>query len=999
MTAFRLSAGGRVDRSRGVAFDWNGRHLTGHPGDTLASALLANDVLMVARSLKYHRPRGVLSAGAEEPNALVQLGARGRSEPNTRASQVELFPGLAAAAQNCWPSVEFDLGAAAGWFSRMLRAGFYYKTFTWPAHFWTRVYEPLIRRAAGLGKAPAAPDPDRYDSRYAHADVLVAGAGPAGLAAALTAARSGARVLLADEQHEFGGSLLAMADSSALDWAAAAVAELTACAEATLLPRTTVFAYHDHNYLSLAQRCTDHLGPAAPPHAVRQRLWNVRAAQVVLATGAHERPLVFAGNDRPGVMLAHALRTYLNRYAVALGRNVVVFTNNDSAYATAHDLHRNSIAVQVVDARPEAALGAAAAARASGIPIRFGSAIVDVRGSRRVEAVRIAPIDASGRASTSGAWVAADAVAMSGGWNPAVHLFSQSCGRLEWDEAHACFVPSASFQAERSAGACRGSFGAAAAFAEGAQAGLEAARAAGFEGGDPARLPDIAEPLSRPLLPLWRVDAPACRNPAFVDYQSDVTLADIAQAVREGFVSVEHLKRYTTTGMATDQGKLANVNALAVLAALTGRSIEETGTTAFRPPYTPVTFGAIAGPHRGERLEPIRTTPIHAWHVEHGAAIECVGQWHRPWYYPQPGEDLHRAVSRECLAVRTALGVLDASTLGKIDVAGADAVRFLDRVYVNDVSTLGVGRCRYGLMCGEDGMVFDDGVVTRLTAERFLLTTTTTGAGRVLDWLEDLLQTEWPELRVYLTSVTEQWSVVALAGPRARALLQRLAPDLPLDRAGFPFMSVREGKVAGITARICRISFTGELSYEIHVAADHGLALWEAVTAAGRDLGITPYGTQAMHVLRAEKGYIIAGQDTDGTVTPLDLGMQPMASGNKDFIGRRSLSRSDTAREDRKQLVGLLPDDPSTVLPEGAQLVDGKAPEPRPRRDHAIPMLGHVTSSYWSPNLARGFALALVKGGRARIGESVWVPLEARMLRAQIVEPVFWDKEGRAQHG
>ncbi|HEY7761318.1 MAG TPA: sarcosine oxidase subunit alpha family protein [Burkholderiales bacterium] len=999
MTAFRLPSGGRIDRARKLRFEWNGRAFEGHPGDTLASALLANDVLLLARSLKYHRPRGVLCAGSEEPNALVRLGAGGWAEPNTRATQIELVEGLTAAAQNCWPSVDLDFGAASSWFSRLLVAGFYYKTFMWPQRFWTRVYEPLIRRAAGLGSAPPAADPELYDKMHAHADVLVAGGGPAGLAAALAAARAGARVLIADEQNELGGGLLSLPDADGVGpaWIAATLAELLAAPEVRMLPRTTVFAYHDHNYLCLLERRTDHLGAAAAPDVARLRLWKVRAKRVILATGAHERPIVFPGNDRPGVMLAAAARTYLNRYAVAIGRRVVVFTNNDSAYATALDLARNGVQVVVVDVRAEPLAGAANDAVKASIPVRFASAIFDVRGSGRVRAVRVA-----GLMEKNGEWLEADAVAMSGGWTPAVHLFSQSQGRLAWDETLASFIPAHSVQAQHCAGACRGVFSTRTALEEAVRAGTEAARAAGFEGGARVELrdiaPDIAKAPMRALAPLWRIERGASRSKAFVDFQSDVTSEDVDLAVREGFVAAEHLKRYTTTGMATDQGKTSNLNAAAILAALTGKSIAETGTTTFRPPYTPVAFGALAGRDLGERLEPIRVTPLHRWHAEHAAVFENVGQWKRPWYYPRPGEDLHAAVARECSTVRTAVAVLDASTLGKIEVTGPDAARFLDRVYTNTFSTLGVGRCRYGLMCGEDGMVFDDGVSTRLAEDRFFMTTTTGGAARVLDWLEDLLQTEWRDLKVYLTSVTEQWSVLAVAGPRAREMVQRLAPRMPLDNASFPFLSVREGEVAGVAARVFRISFSGELSYEIHVRADDAPGVWEAVIQAGTPYGIAPYGTQAMHVLRAEKGFIVVGHETDGSVTPLDLGLGRMVSKSKDFIGRRSLARPDTSRSDRKQLVGVLPDDPREVLPEGAQLVAGELPWPRPRRNRTIPMLGHVTSSYWSASLARGFALALVKAGRSRIGQSVWVPLETGTVRARIVEPVFWDPAGVRQH-
>jgi sarcosine oxidase subunit alpha len=830
---------------------------------------------------------------------------------------------------------------------------------------------------------------------HTHVDVLVAGGGPAGLAAAVAAARSGARVLIADEQNELGGGFLSLPDGARAEreWVERAISELRSHAQTRVLARTTVFAYHDHNYLCLVERRRQ---PAEG--AVRQRLWNVRAKQVILATGAHERPIVFPGNDRPGVMLAFAVRTYLNRYGVTAGRNVVVFTNNDSAYAAAVDLYHRGIRVRVVDARPASPAGAARQAQQAGIEVRFASAIVQVGGRRRVRAVRVAALSDDGRVQPGGEWLEADAVAMSGGWSPAVHLFSHSQGKLAWNEALACLVPETSRQAERSVGACRGEFSVREAMAQAARAGADAARACGFEPGAPVELPDLPSRPFGSIRPLWQVDGAAAAGKAFVDFQNDVTSADVALAVREGFESVEHLKRYTTAGMATDQGKTSNVNALAILSGITGRAIAQTGTTTFRPPYTPVTFGALAGRDLGDRLEPIRATPMHDWHIARGAVFENVGQWKRPRYFPRNGENLHRAVARECKAVRGALGVLDASTLGKIEVAGADAAAFLDRVYVNDVANLRVSRCRYGVMCGEDGMVLDDGVITRLAQDRFFLTTTTGGAARVLDWMEDLLQTEWPELRVYLTSATEQWSVIALAGPKSRELLRRLAPGMALERESFGFMSMQAGTVAGVPARVFRISFTGELSYEIHVPADCGLGVWETTIRAGAEFDTTPYGTETMHVLRAEKGFIIVGQETDGTVTPLDLGMDWMVSKTKDFIGRRSLARADTRRPDRKQLVGLLPEQGDDVLPEGAQLVAGDLPKPRPRHGSTIHALGHVTSSYWSANLGRPFALALVKSGRTRIGETVWVPLEERVLRARIVEPVFWDREGRAQH-
>ncbi|HEX5078736.1 MAG TPA: sarcosine oxidase subunit alpha family protein [Geminicoccaceae bacterium] len=982
----RLARGGRIDRQRPIGFTFDGRRYEGLAGDTLAAALLANDVPLVGRSFKYHRPRGVFAAGAEEPNALVQLGAGARTEPNLRATQVEIFDGLAARSQNCWPSVRFDLGEVSDLLSPLFPAGFYYKTFMWPPSFW-RLYERLIRRAAGLGEAPREPDPDRYEHVHAHCDVLVVGAGPAGLAAALAAGRSGARLILADEQAEPGGSLLGeAADHQAQAWREATLAALRRLPEARLLPRTTVFGYYDHNWLGLIERVTDHLGRKAPPHLPRQRLWKVRARRVVLATGAIERPLVFAGNDRPGVMLAGAVRTYLHRYAVRPDR-AVLLTNNDGAYAAALDLYAAKAGVTVVDTRAELSGALPARARAAGIRVLAGHAVSATRGHRRVREVEVRPLR-DGRLDGPAERILCDVVAVSGGWNPTIHLQSQSRARPRYDEERAIFLPGPEVQAERSAGACNGGFTLAGCLREGAEAGIEAAAAAGFSAELPD-LPAIEEAAEQPAQPLWQVPGEGPRTArAFVDLQNDVTAADLALALREGYRSVEHVKRYTTTGMGTDQGKTGNVNALGIIAGITGQSIAELGVTTFRPPYTPVTFGAIVGRHCGALFDPVRRTPMQAWHEAHGAVFEDVGQWKRPRYYPRPGESMAEAVEREVLAARRAVAILDASTLGKIDLQGRDVAEFLNRIYTNAWSRLAIGRCRYGLMLGEDGMVFDDGVTTRLGERHYLMSTTSGGAARVLAWLEEWLQTEWPELQVFCTSVTEQWATISLSGPESRKLMAELV-DVDLEPAAFPHMSLREGHARGVPARIFRISFTGEMGYEIQVPASYGLPLWEQCIAAGARYGITPYGTEAMHVLRAEKGYIIAGQDTDGTVTPPDLGMEWLVSRQKpDFLGKRSLGRADIAREDRKQLVGLLPDDPQALLEEGAQIVA----EPRERVRMA--MIGHVTSSYRSPNLGRTFALALLERGRERLGERLYVPMQERTIGVTVIDPVFIDKDG-----
>ena len=1005
---FRLSEGGLIDRSKILPFTFEGRSYEGHPGDSLASALLANGVHFVARSFKYHRPRGIFAAGAEEPNALVQLGEDPRTEPNLRATQIELYRDLAATPQHCWPSLDFDVGGVNDRLARFFPAGFYYKTFMWPASMWMK-YEAVIRQAAGLGKAPSGPDPDSYDKTFAHTDLLVVGGGPAGLTAALAAARAGARVVLAEQEPLLGGWLLGAAGIEieglpALDWVAAAEAELRSCPEVTLLTRTQCFGVYDHNFFALNQRVTDHQSPGdRDPRLPRQRLWKLRARQVVFATGAIERPLVFRDNDRPGIMLAGAAQTYLRRYAVKPGEKAVVFTNNDSGYGAALALHEAGTKIAgVIDLRetPEGHL--TAQAQAAGLDIFAGHAVIATEGGKRVSGCRIAPLDESGkRVFGGGTPLECDLLVSSGGWSPTVHLFAQAKGQLIWDEAQACFVPGKAGRADqRVVGAANGAFDLGTALAQGQTAGLEAAKDAGFREKGRKRPKAVVATgdetfdfLPGRFLYLVPSDRPLGQGGKhFVDLQNDVAASDLQLALREGYGSIEHVKRYTTTGMGTDQGKTGNLNAIGIVAEQLGKPLPEVGVTTFRLPYTPVTFGIFAGRDVDDLLDPVRTTPMQAWHKANGAVFEDVGQWKRPWYFPNPGEDMQAAVQRECRAVRSSLGLLDASTLGKIDIQGPDAATLLNRVYSNAWSKLAVGKCRYGLMLSEDGMVMDDGVTARLGEGHYLMSTTTGNAAAVLAHLEEWLQTEWPELKVYLTSVTEQWATLQLAGPNARKLLSRFT-DLDLSPDSFGFMEVKAAEVMGVPARIFRISFTGELSYEINVPASYGQAVWEAFMREGETFGITPFGTETMHVLRAEKGFIIVGQETDGSVTPLDLGLEGLCSKTKDFIGKRSLARPDMLRSDRKQLVGLETDDPSEVLPEGAQLTETVPETPRPSAP--VPMVGHVTSSYPSPTLGRSLALALVKGGRDRVGQRLYAPLaDGRTLACKVVSPVFYDPEG-----
>ncbi|QZX83591.1 sarcosine oxidase subunit alpha [Metapseudomonas otitidis] len=1000
----RLPKGGRVERGQPLTFTFNGQNYQGYAGDTLASALLANGVDVVGRSFKYSRPRGIVAAGAEEPNAILQLGSTEQAQvPNIRATQQALYGGLVASSTNGWPSVNTDLMGILGKVGGgMMPPGFYYKTFMYPQNLWL-TYEKYIRKAAGLGRSPTEVDPDIYDHLNQHCDVLVVGAGPAGLAAALAAGRSGARVILADEQEEFGGSLLDTRETldgkPAAEWVAKALAELASLPEVTLLPRATVNGYHDHNFLTIHQRLTDHLGEVAPRGQARHRVHRVRAKRVVLAAGAHERPLVYANNDVPGNMLAGAVSTYVNRYGVAPGRELVLSTNNDYAYRVVLDwLDAGQKVVAVADARSNPRGAWVEEARARGVRILTGSAVVECRGSKRVTGARICAIDVKGHRVTSpGEVVDCDLIVSSGGYSPVVHLASHLGGKPTWREDILAFVPSeGGFQKRLCAGAVNGVFGLGDVLADGYEAGAKAAAEAGFKPVEGV-VPKAAIRHEEPTLALFQVphDKSTARAPKqFVDLQNDVTAAGIELATREGFESVEHVKRYTALGFGTDQGKLGNINGLAIAARSMGISVAEMGTTMFRPNYTPVTFGAVAGRHCGHLFDPKRYTAMHSWHLAQGAEFEDVGQWKRPWYFPKNGEDLHAAVARECKAVRESVGILDASTLGKIDIQGPDAREFLNRVYTNAWTKLDVGKARYGLMCKEDGMVFDDGVTACVGDNHFIMTTTTGGAARVMEWLELYHQTEWPEMKVYFTSVTDHWATMTLSGPNSRKLLAEVT-DIDLDKDAFPFMSWKEGKVGGVPARVFRISFTGELSYEVNVQADYALGVWKQLIEAGKKYNLTPYGTETMHVLRAEKGFIIVGQDTDGSVTPDDLGMGWCVGRNKPFswIGWRGMNREDCLREDRKQLVGLKPLDSNKVLPEGAQLVFD------PKQSIPMKMVGHVTSSYMSASLGHSFALAVVKGGLKRMGERVFAPLaDGSVIEAEICSSVFYDPKGDRQN-
>jgi sarcosine oxidase subunit alpha len=994
--SYRISGQGRLTPAKTARFTFDGKSMTGLAGDTVASALLANGVHLVGRSFKYHRPRGILSAGAEEPNALVTVSRdAARKTPNVRATVQELYDGLTVASQNRWPSLSFDVGAVNDIASPMFSAGFYYKTFMWPKAAWHKFYEPNIRAAAGLGVAPDQPDPDHYSALYAHCEVLVLGGGAAGLAAALAAAETGVRVIICDEQAEFGGALRyekgAVIDSQdGWSWAQAVVAKLAAMDNVTVLSRTTAFGYYAQNFVGLVERVTDHLARPGRDEP-RERLWQVRAKRVVIATGAIERHMVFANNDRPGVMLASAARTFLNHYGVVVGRQIGVYTANDSAYAAAIDLKKAGVGVAaVVDLRDNPSGPLVDEARALGIEVNHGRAVTSVNGSQRIKSMTV-------QAKGGGAerTIAVDALLMSAGWTPSVHMFSQSRGKVAFDDATKRFLPGTYAQDCVSVGACNGSDSLEDTVAQALEAGANAARDAGAKSSKGVTLKvEASEGWTGGMLGSGPGAGAGTTVKAFVDFQNDVTAKDIRQAVHEGMRSIEHVKRFTTNGMATDQGKTSNMHGLAIAAEALNKDIPAVGLTTFRAPYTPVTFGAIVNHARHGLFDPTRKTPTHSWAESHGAVFEDVGQWKRAWYFPRAGEDMHQAVDRECVTVRKTAGLFDASTLGKIEVVGPDAARFMELLYTNPWEKLEVGRCRYGIMLREDGFIYDDGVVGRLAQDRFHVTTTTGGAARVMNHMEDYLQTEFPDLDVWLTSVSEQWAVIAVQGPNSRDIIAPLVEGIDMSDEAMPHMSVRDGKICGVPTRLFRMSFTGDRGFEVNVPADYGRAVWEALWAEGQKHDACAYGTEAMHVLRAEKGYIIVGQDTDGTVTPNDAGLD-WAVGKKktDFVGIRGMTRPDLVAKGRKQLVGLKTKDPRTVLEEGAQIVEN------PKQAIPMKMIGHVTSSYWSANCDRSIAMGLVLGGRDRIGETLYVPMPDGVIEVEVTGTVFFDEKGDRLNG
>jgi len=996
----RLQTGGRLlNKDAPLNFTFNGRKMKGYQGDTLASALLANNQMLVGRSFKYHRPRGVVSSGAEEPNALINMGEGTRFEPNQRATTTELFDGLVAESQNHWPSLEFDIGAINSKLARFLPAGFYYKMFIHPRPLWKHVYEPFIRRSAGLGKAPKMRDSDTYEHFYAFYDLVIVGGGIAGLMAAKAAASSGAQILVMEQSAHWGGRCVVEPDQiNGKDpeyFIEDLVAELTAQPNVTMRTRLMGAGVYDHGYVLAYERLRDHAPSQTGP---RHRLWRIRAGKILTATGAIERPLSFAGNDLPGVILASALRDYVENFGVSMGDRTVVLTNNDDAYRTAIALKAAGLDVPaILDARSAGGGALAEAAQKLGIRVETGKAVAFVKGRGVVTGVAIC--DQAGQGTVLEE-IACDCLAMSGGWSPVVHLWSHCGGKLVWDEALAMFRPDPEKAPLNqkgegfvlAAGAANGHFSLGAVMQDALQQGAEAAGITAAS----QPLPEVDQTAEAAMEAVWMMPQGAgvkLRSKAWLDFQNDVKVSDVQLAAQEGFESVEHAKRYTTLGMATDQGKLSNINGLAVLAGALNADIPAVGTTTFRPPYTPISMGAIAGAARDEIFQPVRQTPMHDWHIEQGAYMEPVGQWRRPYCYPRADETHQDAVAREIRQTRNSVGLLDASTLGKLLVQGPDAAKFLDMLYTNMMSTLKIGKCRYGLMCSENGFLMDDGVVVRLGEQSFLCHTTSGGAEHIHAHMEEWLQTEWWDWKVYVANLTEQYAQVGVVGPKARDVLEKLG-GLDVSKEALGFMEYAEGRLGAFDVRVFRISFSGELSYEIAVPAGQGLAFWQALCAAGEEFGIMPYGTEALHVMRAEKGFIMIGDETDGTVIPQDLGLDWAISKKKsDFLGKRAQERSHMVDPDRWKLVGLETLDGS-VLPDGAYAV-GEGENANGQRN----TIGRVTSTYFSPTLNRGIAMGLVAQGPERMGEILNFPdLSGNEVKVKLVDPVFYDKNGDRQN-
>jgi len=992
MQNYRLDKGGYINRNKKISFKFNGKKYFGYEGDTLASALLANGVHLVGRSFKYHRPRGFIGAGVDEPNAKVQLYSGAKTEPNAVATEIELVEGLIAKSQNCFPSVSFDFGAINNLFSKIFPAGFYYKTFMWPKNFWYKIYEPIIRRAAGLGVAPLKPDPDRYEHKFEYCDVLVIGSGPSGLASALAAAKNGAKVILAEDKSRFGGSLLTdevtIGNKKGKDWADETIEQLKSMPNVIVKNRSQVFGYYDHNMMVMFERTKDHL-EFPSKYTPRQRLWYIRSKEVIASTGSIERPLVFGNNDRPGIMLASAAKEYLKIYGVLVGKKPIIFTNNDSAYDTAIDFKKNGINPLIIDVRENSKGTSVQEAKNLNIDIKFSHAIVNAKGYLRVKSATIGKLNEKKSSYEKLENVFCDCICISGNWTPTVHISSQSGNKLKFDEEINAFIPNQPRQNESTVGSANGSFTLKKSLEEGFNKGFEVSNKI-TKKNLKTTTPASNERSNDKHNKFWCMPLPKNKNyKRCVDFQNDVYVSDIELAVREGFRSIEHVKRYTTLGMATDQGKTSNLNGLQLVSNIEKKIVPEVGHTTFRPPYTPVTIGAIVGREVGKYYRPTRKSPMHLWHEKNNAIFVDAGLWLRPRYYKQGTETLQEAAKREAANVRNNVGLCDVTSLGKIDIKGSDSAEFLNRVYTNAWMKLPIGKARYGVMLREDGIVFDDGTTTRISENHFHMTTTTAQAVNVLAHLEYYLQVVWPELDVNVLSTTEQWAGAALAGPNSRNLLGKIFPDTDVSNEALPFMGFTEGDLYGVPARIFRISFSGELAYEINVESGYGVFMWEKIMELGQEMNIEPYGTEALSTLRIEMGHV-AGSEIDGRTISSDLSLDGMLSKKKDFIGKRSLNREAFLETDREKIVGVIPLDKKTMIPEGSHLVrDNKATLPNTK-------LGHVSASCWSVEYNNPFSLAILKDGKKKIGEKLYAlsPLKKQSIPVEIVSSHYVDPKG-----
>ena len=989
---FRLDKVGLINRSKKISFKFNGKNYFGYEGDTLASALIANGVHLVGRSFKYHRPRGFFGAGVDEPYAIVQLIRDNESIPNVRATEQELFEGLEAKSVNCWPNVDFDIGAINNFLNKFFPAGFYYKTFMWPKSFWYKVYEPFIRKAAGFGVVTTNHDKERYEHKYEYCDLLVAGSGPSGLASAYAAAKNGARVILAEDKPRFGGSLLtsevSIGNLSGKEWTENIISELKSMPNVTVKNRSQVFGYYDHNMLVMSERISDHL-PKTNKYTPKQRLWYIRAKEVLISSGSIERPLVFGNNDTPGVMLSSAAKEYLKIYGVLVGKKPLVFTNNDSGYETAIEFKKNGIDPVVLDTRKDPSSEIVNEAKSLNIDIKFSYVVVAAKGYKKVKSADIAKISEDKKQLSQIESISCDCICVSGFWTPTIHLASQSGNKTKFNEDIDAFIPGQSKQNETVLGSAKGIFT------------LEETLKTSFEKGSELSkkitnkennisLPSVVEKKHSNHDKFWCVPLPEGKNyKRFLDFQNDVAVTDVQLALREGYRSIEHVKRYTTLGMATDQGKTSNLNGLQLVSDVENKVVPQVGHTTFRPPYTPVSIGAIVGREIGKHSKPTRKSPMHSWHEKNNAVFVDAGVWLRPRYYKQGNENLFEGSKREAKNVRQNVGVCDVTTLGKIDIKGPDAAELLNRVYTNAWLKLPVGKARYGAMLREDGIVMDDGTTTRISENHYHMTTTTAQAANVLSHLEYYLQLVWPELNVNVVSTTEQWAGAAIAGPKSRDVLQKLFPDLDVSNEGLPFMGYMEGNLFGVNAKIYRISFSGELAYEVNVESDNGNFMWEKIMKVGKEFNIQPYGTEALSTLRIEMGHV-AGSELDGRTIPYDNSLEGMVSKKKDFIGKRSLGKIAFVAPDRQKVVGVVPLDKKTSIPEGSYIVkDDKAKLP-------IPKLGHVSASCWSVEYDNPFSLAIIKDGKNMIGQKLYAlsPLKNKTIPVEIVSSHYVDPKG-----